>query len=312
MRSFSPRLLRGKPQTRAFLVARFGLRGAIRMAAEHLHFDRLQHDGDAWPFTTPQDVAEIVYMNLGLGPIDWRDHVSGARAQAEHAHRLAPVMPDPGMLVLHPSAVALSLVLYLIARDLPDEQIVGKIERLTYDEVWAARLYLAEKQAARLDAALPSTPKRLVAFHDGLLPYPTTRAAHVLGEIARVQQGVSPALLEPLSERLGMGVEDLCSHLSIPTETLCMVEKEGSFPAATSERIVRVERLLDQAARLMGSDETARAWLKAPLAAFDGQTPLELARTDVGALEMSYLLSRQAYRVDVAAPGWAQSRPGML
>lgn len=50
-----------------------------------------------------------------------------------------------------------------------------------------------------------------------------------------------------------------------------------------SERVYRIGRLTEIAARVLGSEEAAKSWFREPNYALGEQKPLDLARTEPGA-----------------------------
>ncbi len=49
-----------------------------------------------------------------------------------------------------------------------------------------------------------------------------------------------------------------------------------------SERVVRAARVLARAQAVMGNEQSALGWLRAPKRRFDGRSPLEMLRTEAG------------------------------
>ena len=95
--------------------------------------------------------------------------------------------------------------------------------------------------------------------------------------------------------RLGLNSSEIARHV-IPTRA--WTHRSGqrrkglrsTFSAEESGRILRVTRLILRATDLFGDRENALAWLRAPKARFEGQTPLELAETEHGAALVEEML----------------------
>jgi putative toxin-antitoxin system antitoxin component (TIGR02293 family) len=49
-----------------------------------------------------------------------------------------------------------------------------------------------------------------------------------------------------------------------------------------SERVLRVARVLARAQAVIGNEQSALEWLRAPKRRFDGRSPLEMLRTEAG------------------------------
>ena len=71
----------------------------------------------------------------------------------------------------------------------------------------------------------------------------------------------------------------------------------GRLGRAESDRVARFARLMGKAVEVMESEENARQWLTLPQIGLGGATPLDYARTEVGAREVEDLLGRIEYGV---------------
>ena len=60
---------------------------------------------------------------------------------------------------------------------------------------------------------------------------------------------------------------------------------------------MRISNLYDRALEVLGDQERAEAWLKAPQKALGMKTPLQYADTEIGAREVENLLGRLEYGV---------------
>ena len=111
--------------------------------------------------------------------------------------------------------------------------------------------------------------------------------------IREIEQGLPIRVLEALALGMGMGLPELAGHLGIPSRTLARRKTAGRLSPDESERVVRVARLLEKALVLFGWDGAeARQWLRLPKQALAGQSPLDYARTEIGAREVENLLGR--------------------
>lgn len=73
--------------------------------------------------------------------------------------------------------------------------------------------------------------------------------------------------------------------------------KEGRLQTDESERLFRIAALYDRAIEVLGDQERAEAWLKAPQKALGMKTPLQYAETELGAREVENLLGRLEYGI---------------
>jgi len=97
-----------------------------------------------------------------------------------------------------------------------------------------------------------------------------------------VEQGVPLASLEQFSKYSGLPVKALL-EVVIPARTL-KHRKQRKEPLSSEEadRLRRVARAYDLSLKVMGSAETARAWLTTAMQRFEGRAPLTLLRTQAG------------------------------
>ncbi len=108
-----------------------------------------------------------------------------------------------------------------------------------------------------------------------------------------VQQGLPFAALEHLRRNLALSWDDLGRLLAIPERTLARRKSEGRFLPEESDRILRASRLYAKALELFEGDGRAAAnWLSTPQRALAGESPVDLARTELGSREVENLLDR--------------------
>ncbi|MGH7563679.1 MAG: type II RES/Xre toxin-antitoxin system antitoxin [Gemmatimonadota bacterium] len=116
--------------------------------------------------------------------------------------------------------------------------------------------------------------------------------------IEKIEAGFPYRTLERLQEALAISGVEIADVVSITPRTLTRRKKEGRLRQEESERVLRVARLVEQATRFHDGDlDQARFWLKSPKRALGGRTPLEMARTEVGAREVERLLGRLEHGV---------------
>ena len=120
---------------------------------------------------------------------------------------------------------------------------------------------------------------------------------HPHGVIRRIQKGFPFRELEALQTTIDIPLEQLARKLSISRSTLQRRKNTGRLSADESDKVTRFSRLLEHAAKIFGSTENARAWLKHPQRGLGGAIPLDYAETEVGAREVEKLLGRIDYGV---------------
>ena len=86
--------------------------------------------------------------------------------------------------------------------------------------------------------------------------------------------------------------------VGIPSRTLTRRRSEGRFHQDESDRLLRASRIFAHALQLFEGDrEAAKEWLSRPQKALGELTPLSIARTEVGALEVERLIGRLEHGV---------------
>ena len=124
------------------------------------------------------------------------------------------------------------------------------------------------------------------------------RVRDKLSLIERIEEGFPYRTVERLQDALAISGQEIADIVRIPIRTLARRKKEGRLRPEESERVLRISRLVDQATGFHDGDlRHARSWLKSPKWALDGRTPLEMARTEVGAREVERLLGRLEHGV---------------
>jgi putative toxin-antitoxin system antitoxin component (TIGR02293 family) len=124
------------------------------------------------------------------------------------------------------------------------------------------------------------------------------RASDTQDLIKRVEQGFSYKSFERLLNLLELPTAELSDLLQIARRTLTRRKKAGKFPPSESERLLRLSKVLDSVVELFEGDrEAAVEWLRSPNRALNGEIPLEMARTGIGAREVENLVGRLEYGV---------------
>ncbi len=124
-----------------------------------------------------------------------------------------------------------------------------------------------------------------------------TKAKHPTELIRRIQKGLRFSELQTLQSTLDLPFEQLAAKLCISRSTLHRRKAAGRLSPDESDKVMRLSRLVDHAAKVFGDVEKARAWLKFPQIGLNGAVPLDYAQTKVGAREVDDLLGRIDYGV---------------
>ena len=115
-----------------------------------------------------------------------------------------------------------------------------------------------------------------------------------------VRDGLDVDEVEALRADLQLSQIDVERYLGIPRQTFARRKLAGRLNPAESDRVARFRKLSERAAMLLGGDhDAAVAWLKTPLAIFDGETPLMRATTELGAEQVSDLILQLEHGIAV-------------
>lgn len=110
---------------------------------------------------------------------------------------------------------------------------------------------------------------------------------------AHIRTGLSFAAFERFQRNTSLGWDELTALVQLPPRTLARRKAAGRLEPDESDRLVRASRVFGRALELFEGDaEAAREWLLQKQPLLGGLVPLDLATTDVGALEVERLIGR--------------------
>jgi putative toxin-antitoxin system antitoxin component (TIGR02293 family) len=113
-----------------------------------------------------------------------------------------------------------------------------------------------------------------------------------------VGRGLVYRTFERLHRNTDLPLESLLKWIDIPRRTLTRRKREGRFLPDESDRLLRATRLFGRTLELFEGDrQAATDWLTTAQPALGGATPLDLARTDLGAREVERLIHRLEHGV---------------
>lgn len=119
------------------------------------------------------------------------------------------------------------------------------------------------------------------------------RAVPTVTELrGRVRTGLPYQSLESVRERLNLSLPEAAMVLQVPLRTLARRRHRRRLDADESDRLYRLARIAAQAVRVLGTEEKAAAWLRRPNRALNGEVPLALVDTDLGARQIEDILGR--------------------
>lgn len=115
--------------------------------------------------------------------------------------------------------------------------------------------------------------------------------------LAEVERGLPVKAYAALAKSLALtpSEEDKLLHVSLRTRMRW--KTRARLDPSTSDRIVRVARILALATDVLERQEHAIAWLREPSDALSGRSPLQAIGNDFGAQKVTNLLHQMEYGV---------------
>ena len=113
----------------------------------------------------------------------------------------------------------------------------------------------------------------------------------------RVRTGLPYQSLESVRERLNLSLPEAAIVLHVPLRTLARRRHGRKLDADESDRLYRLARIAGQAVAVLGTEEKAATWLRRANRALNGEVPLGLLDTDLGARQIEDVLGRMAHGV---------------
>jgi putative toxin-antitoxin system antitoxin component (TIGR02293 family) len=110
-----------------------------------------------------------------------------------------------------------------------------------------------------------------------------------------IESGVPVATMSDFVASSGVPLKDLYD-IVIPARTLKHRRaRRESLTPDESDKLARLVRIFDHAVRVFDGIERARTWLNEPKRRFDGRTPIEMLRTEIGARMVDEFLGQIEY-----------------
>jgi putative toxin-antitoxin system antitoxin component (TIGR02293 family) len=108
----------------------------------------------------------------------------------------------------------------------------------------------------------------------------------------RIKKGLPYRSLESVRERLQLSVPEAVSVLHMPARTLARRRQTRRLDGDESDRLYRIARVAAHAFVVFGAEDKAAAWLRRPNRALNGERPIDLLDTDLGARQIDDILGR--------------------
>jgi putative toxin-antitoxin system antitoxin component (TIGR02293 family) len=122
------------------------------------------------------------------------------------------------------------------------------------------------------------------------------RAAR-LDLLEEVERGLPVRAYEAVAEALELTPVEEDRLLQVSLRTRARWKKRARLDAATSDRLVRLARILALAVLVLESRENAVGWLREPSPALGGRSPLAAVASDPGAEKVSNMLYQMEHGV---------------
>lgn len=108
-----------------------------------------------------------------------------------------------------------------------------------------------------------------------------------------IEKGLPWKALQRFGRNTGLSLEQVAEFTAIPKRTLARRKISGRLSAEESDRLLRAARIYSRALELYhGDSEGATYFLTTANRALGGVTPLQFARTEIGATEVDHLIGR--------------------
>jgi len=115
---------------------------------------------------------------------------------------------------------------------------------------------------------------------------------------AEVEKGLSFAKLVNLTRLMGMTLQAAAEILFISPRSLQRRKVEGRLHADESDRLLRLSRMFGLAIQLFEGDRRAAVdWMNKRLPVLGDASPLEMSKTEPGALDVERLIGRLEHGV---------------
>lgn len=115
--------------------------------------------------------------------------------------------------------------------------------------------------------------------------------------LEEVERGLPVRAYEVVTEALELTPVEEDRLLQVSLRTRARWKKRARLDAATSDRLVRLARILALAVLVLESRQHAVAWLREPSPALGGRSPLAAVASDPGAEKVSNMLYQMEHGV---------------
>lgn len=118
------------------------------------------------------------------------------------------------------------------------------------------------------------------------------RIRNELDLIPLLREGLPYTALEHLMAQFGLSRGDIHDVLLLPSRTMTRRKQQQRLSGDESDRLYRLSRIMAHALDVFGDLAKAAAWMRRGNRALNGETPLSLLNTDIGARQVDDVLGR--------------------
>lgn len=115
--------------------------------------------------------------------------------------------------------------------------------------------------------------------------------------LAEVERGLPLKAYRTLARTLALTPNEEDRLLQVSQRTRMRWKQRARLDPATSDRLVRIARILALATEVLESQDHAISWLREPSDVLGDRTPLAVISTDIGAEKVANLLYQMEYGV---------------
>ncbi len=111
-----------------------------------------------------------------------------------------------------------------------------------------------------------------------------------------IRAGLPARAFETVAAALDLSVDELAATLGVSPRTIRDQRmKRARLSRETTEKLVRIARIQNQARRVFSTNDAVSGWLSSPSPALAGSRPIDLLDTDLGSREVEAVINGIAY-----------------
>ncbi|MGH8138948.1 MAG: type II RES/Xre toxin-antitoxin system antitoxin [Steroidobacteraceae bacterium] len=123
------------------------------------------------------------------------------------------------------------------------------------------------------------------------------KAVRYVDLLEEIERGLPVRAYEIIADLLGLTPEEEDRLLQVSVRTRARWKHRSRLDPATSDRVVRIARIVALAEFVLENSQHALEWLREPSDLLRGRTPLAAIATDMGADEVTNMLQQMEHGV---------------